>query len=140
MKFTAEQIAKMKAATSAEELIALAKAEGIEASEDEIKAQFDAMHKEGELADEELNNVAGGACYSTGIWGPNGYQKYAVVSPLIGAEECRQNGVIVYREDGCYRNDGVEGCPAFCYQCRNYFTAGGTCYCAARWEGHDPLE
>ena len=60
MKFTAEQITKMKAATSAEELIALAKAEGIEATEEEIKAQFDAMHKEGEIADEELNNVAGG--------------------------------------------------------------------------------
>ena len=61
MKFTEEQIAKMKAATSAEELIALAKAEGIEATEEEIKAQFDAMHKEGEIADEELNNVAGGS-------------------------------------------------------------------------------
>ena len=60
MKFTAEQIAKMKAATSAEELIALAKAEGVEATEEEIKAQFDAMHKEGEIADEELDNVSGG--------------------------------------------------------------------------------
>ena len=60
MKLTAEQIAKMKAATSAGELIALAKAEGIEATEEEIKAQFNAMHKEGEVADEELNNVAGG--------------------------------------------------------------------------------
>ena len=60
MKFTEEQLAKIKAAKTAEELIALAKAEGIEASEDEIKAQFDAMHKEGELADDELDNVAGG--------------------------------------------------------------------------------
>ena len=60
MKLTAEQIAKAKAATSAGELIALAKAEGIEATEEEIKAQFNAMHKEGEIADEELNNVAGG--------------------------------------------------------------------------------
>lgn len=62
MKLTAEQIAKMKAATSAGELIALAKAEGIEATEEEIKAQFNAMHKEGEIADEELDNVAGGDC------------------------------------------------------------------------------
>lgn len=62
MKFTKEQLAKIKAAKTAEELIALAKAEGIEASEDEIKAQFDAMHKEGELADDELNNVSGAGC------------------------------------------------------------------------------
>ena len=45
-----------------EELIVIAKAEGIEASEEEIKAQFDAMHKEGELADDELNNVSGAGC------------------------------------------------------------------------------
>ena len=62
MKFTEEQLAKMKAAKTAEELIAIAKAEGIEASEDEIKAQFDAMHKEGELADDELENVSGAGC------------------------------------------------------------------------------
>ena len=62
MKITAEQIAKMKAAKTAEELIALAKAEGIEATEEQIKAQFDAMHKEGEIADEELDNVSGAGC------------------------------------------------------------------------------
>lgn len=63
MKFTEEQLAKIKAAKTAEELIALAKAEGIEATEEQIKAQFDAMHKEGELADDELDNVAGGGCF-----------------------------------------------------------------------------
>ena len=60
MNFTEEQLAKIKAAKTAEELIALAKAEGIEVTEEEIKAKFDAMHKEGELADDELDNVAGG--------------------------------------------------------------------------------
>ena len=140
MKLTQEQLTKAKAAKSVEELLALAKENGLELTEEEAKNYFEQWHKEGELADEELNNVAGGACYSSGVWGPNGYQKYAVVSPLSHAEECRQNGVIVYREDGCYRNDGVEGCPTFCYQCRNYFTVGATCYCGARWEGHDPLE
>ena len=65
MKFTEEQLAKMKAAKTAEELIAIAKAEGIEASEDEIKAQFSMLHSEGVLADEELDNVAGGGCGGT---------------------------------------------------------------------------
>ena len=60
MKFTEEQLAKIKAAKTTEELIAIAKAEGIEATEEQIKAQFDAMHKEGELGDDELDNVAGG--------------------------------------------------------------------------------
>ena len=62
MNFTEEQLKKMKTAKTAEELIAIIKAEGIEASEDEIKAQFDAMHKEGELADDELENVSGAGC------------------------------------------------------------------------------
>ena len=61
MSFTKEQIVKAKTAKSVEELITLAKAEGIEATEEEIKAKFDAMHKEGEIADEELNNVDGGS-------------------------------------------------------------------------------
>ena len=76
MKFTAEQVKKMKAATTAEELIALAKAEGIEATEEEIKAQFAAMHKEGEIADEELDNVAGGCSIFD-----DGYSRPATVSP-----------------------------------------------------------
>ena len=60
MNFTEEQLAKIKAAKTAEELIAIAKAEGIEATEEQIKAQFDAMHKESVLADEELESVSGG--------------------------------------------------------------------------------
>lgn len=63
MKFTAEQFAKMRAAKSADELFALAKAEGIEATEEQIKAQFASMHNEGELADDELENVSGGEMY-----------------------------------------------------------------------------
>ena len=116
MKFTAEQIAKMKAATSAEELIALAKAEGIEASEDEIKAQFDAMHKEGEIADEELDNVAGGTCYSSGVKGPLGKQRsYAIVSPLNICPYSKQT----------------------CINCEQSFTIDGTWYCEARWKTED---
>lgn len=62
MNFTPEQLAKAKAAKTAEELCALAKAEGIEATEEQIKSRFAAMHKEGEVADKELDNVAGGLC------------------------------------------------------------------------------
>lgn len=60
MNFTAEQLQKINEAKTEEELIALAKAEGIEMSEEEIKAKFASMHNEGEIADDELDNVAGG--------------------------------------------------------------------------------
>ena len=60
MNFTQEQIAKAKAAKSAEELIALAKENGLELTEEEAKNYFEQWHKEGEIADDELENVSGG--------------------------------------------------------------------------------
>ena len=62
MKFTNEQLAKAKAAKSAEELLALAKENGIEMTEEEANKYYADFHKEGELADEELDNVSGGGC------------------------------------------------------------------------------
>ncbi len=78
MKLTEEQRQKMNTAKSAEELIALARAEGIPAADEEIKAQFKAMHKKGELSDDELNNVAGGCGISEYL---DGYKRPREVSP-----------------------------------------------------------
>ena len=60
MKFTKEQIEKAKTAKSVEELIALAKENGIEMTEEEAEKYFADLHREGELADDELDNVSGG--------------------------------------------------------------------------------
>ena len=60
MEFTPEQLTKAKAAKSAEELIALAKENGMELSEEEAKKFFAELNKEGALADDELDNVSGG--------------------------------------------------------------------------------
>ena len=60
MKFTPEQLEKAKAAKNAEELLALAKGNGITLTEEEAKKYYDEWHKEGELADNELANVSGG--------------------------------------------------------------------------------
>ncbi len=57
--FTPELIEKAKTARSAEELIALAKENSIELSDDEAKNYFDKLNASGALSDEELNNVAG---------------------------------------------------------------------------------
>ena len=60
MNFTPEQITKAKAAKSVEELLAIAKENGMELTEEEAAKYFAEWHKEGELSDEELNNVSGG--------------------------------------------------------------------------------
>ena len=60
--FNAEMIEKAKTAKSAEELLALAKENGVEMTVDEAKTYFAQLNpKSGELDDDDLDNVAGGA-------------------------------------------------------------------------------
>ena len=59
INFTKKRIAEAK---SAEDLVALAKENGIEMTAEEAAKYFADFHKEGELSDEELSNVAGGGC------------------------------------------------------------------------------
>ena len=57
---TPELIAKAKAAKSAEELLALAKENDIELTEEEAKTYFEQLNANGAISDEELDVVAGG--------------------------------------------------------------------------------
>ena len=117
MNFTPEQLTKAKAAKSAEELLALAKENGIELTEEEAAKYFADLHKEGELSDDELDNVAGGTCYSSGVTDPyeHDWRQYAIVSPW-------------------------NFCPYYsmtCMNCDEAFTVGGTWYGSARWITQD---
>ena len=60
MKISKELLEKAKTAKSAEELLAMAKAENIALTEEEAAKAFAELNKTGELSDEELDNVAGG--------------------------------------------------------------------------------
>ena len=57
---TPELIAKAKAAKSAEELLALAKANNVELTEEEAKTYFEQLNANGAVSDDELDVVAGG--------------------------------------------------------------------------------
>ena len=59
---TPEIINKAKAAKSAEELFALAGANGIELTEEDAKTCFAQLNANGAVADDELDAVAGGGC------------------------------------------------------------------------------
>lgn len=85
-KLTPELIEKARQARSHEELLALAKENGIELSEDEAKAYFGQLNKSGELSDDELDNVSGGGCYSLG--------KRLIVTPFHSCKwyECKNCG------------------------------------------------
>ena len=58
-----ELINKAKQVQSAEELLELAKTENIELTEEQAREYFSRLHpSEGELGDDDLNDVAGGGC------------------------------------------------------------------------------
>ena len=66
---TPEMIEKAKAAKSAEELLEIAKANNIEMTADEAATYFAQLNpKSGELNDDDLDNVAGGACVTDVRW------------------------------------------------------------------------
>ena len=58
--FTPELIAQAKAAKSAEELLELAKKNGVELTEEEAKTCFEQLHANGAVSDDELEAIAGG--------------------------------------------------------------------------------
>lgn len=65
MENNKELFAKAKEAKTPEELMALAKENNMEMTEESAKAYFEIIHpKAGEIADEELDNVAGGGCHT----------------------------------------------------------------------------
>lgn len=64
--FDDKMIEKAKTAKSAEELQILAKENGYELTEEQAKAYYEHFNvKEGELSDDELDNVSGGSCYAS---------------------------------------------------------------------------
>ena len=110
MEINNELLAKAKEAKTADELKALAEANGEEMTEESAKAYFEKLHPQnGEIADDELDNVTGGCGggydagkpkprYSVGqevvythTWLPNG-------QPVTG------NGIVKkrYYEDGMW--------------------------------------
>ena len=65
-ELTKEQIQKAMACESVEELMELAKAEGVELTKEEAEAYMAEM-EDVELDSDALKQVAGGLCYSVGL-------------------------------------------------------------------------
>ena len=65
-ELTKEQIQKAMACESVEELMELAKAEGVELTKEEAEAYMAEM-EDVELDSDALKQVAGGLCYSAGL-------------------------------------------------------------------------
>lgn len=60
MKMTNEVLEKARSAENSEALWALAKGNGMEITQEEAQDYYERLHKQGELSDQELENVTGG--------------------------------------------------------------------------------
>ena len=118
MNFTNEQINKAKSAKSAEELLALAKASGIEMTAEQANAYFAELHKEGELTDGELASIAGGGKYDPEITKTETYK--------FNCPFCHQiiKIVLYYYDDKSVQQDKSHcGCGAEVTVCNGSITA-----------------
>jgi len=145
MEFSKELIAKARACKTEEELKALAKENGIEITDEEVK-QFVAENAEGELAEEELGAVSGGrACkrnaYEVVYWGKENEVQFIfnvgdVVQAFIGAIFGSQTATVKITDrkatgyngnkewKDVYKYDRIDGSPThwgFSWQSRDRF-------------------
>jgi len=108
-------ILKAKEAKSAEDLLVLAEKNGIELTKEEAKNYFAELHPSGELADDELDNIAGGGC---GVYTSNDdllvgmynqcdlFECFYCGRPYDGEHKHRchdeKTGELVFRENECH--------------------------------------
>lgn len=107
MDLNQELLAKAEEARSAEELLALAKENGIEMTEDSAKELYERMNASGELSDDELDSVSGGGCKK------NGSNKLYFTDCPICHAQMEITNYIVASFDHDY--DGLYGSP--CHNC-----------------------
>ena len=119
MEMSKELIAKAKGAKTPEELIALAKENGMEMTEESANAYLDLLHSkngelaDGELADDELDNVSGGGCHKDG-------KLVVTVCYTCGVFQCERCGSIETVHAGGYKycsNCGKGATCSNCYYC-----------------------
>ena len=60
-----EMLEKLKAAKSVEELVEMAKAEGVEIPADKVEELFAKLNADGEISDDDVENIAGGELVRT---------------------------------------------------------------------------
>ena len=105
---TSEMIEKAKTAKSTDELLELAKANGVEITEDDAKTYFAQLSpKCGELDDDELDEVSGGGCNGSDT------EELAPAKPKLSLGR-----TVILKEPGhsfcsCYCQNSVCGCYEF---------------------------
>ena len=125
-KFTPELIEKAKEAKNPDELMSLAKENGIELTGEDANTYFEQLNsKTGELSDSELDNVSGGGCLSDDPYDTCMADGYCLSDYVCS--RCGTRGIDhstgVLRCSGCFASD-----PR-CRNCRNSIGSGSVLKC-----------
>ena len=118
MELTSKMKSVAMQAKSVEELLKLAEAYGYEISKEEAEKIYAELNQARELSDEELENVAGGGCYSTNTHG------YLIVTSGNRCELFEQSS---------FRSGST------CLSCFYQYPDGLVTYCRRRSRYNDPL-
>ena len=110
-----------KGAKSAKELLDIANANGVTLSEQDAEKYFAKLNRQGELADEELDNVAGGGCKTEEKREYKYVGRRFTVNPNRYGSTCKCGGKIFVVTNEGY-NSILFGCGGFwveatCEQC-----------------------
>ena len=126
MGLNSELLEKAKQACTAEEIVSLAKENGVELTEEEAKEYFEQLHKSGELSDEELDSVAGGGCHKkdgrlivTAVYSCDGYI----------CKDCDSTGNHKHSHTGMGGSPNVTFYPKKCNSCRHLSIEKGLYLC-----------
>ena len=127
-----ELMRKAREAASTEELMELAGSENVELTEEKAKKLFAGLHTEGELSDNELENVAGGGCSGAPEYVLPSYSEGEIVA-VKGNSRCNACGCELGRIVRVFRGDcNGSYCrydyTLICTRCGNQFEADETKY------------
>ena len=134
MEYSPELLVKAKAAKTAEELLTLAAENGISLTAEEAEKYFSKLHNkvttlsDASLANEELENVAGGSFCSGGRTYSSDSPYFLITTALNSCRGFKRgsHGLIYDSE--------------VCVECEYSFTRGATWYCSARKYFEDPYK
>lgn len=95
--FNQELLQKARKAKSSEELLDIARENGVELTKEDADGYFEELHQSRKLSDEELDNVAGGGCNND-----SGYKKGQM------CPKCKSTKIT-----------NASANSAYCYHCTN---------------------
>ena len=141
MQFSTEQIEKAFAAASAEELLAMAKADGIELTEEEAKHYYEVLHEEQPteeqlrtLSEEELANIAGGSQCKGGKTYSSDFPYYLITTAGNSCPGYLEGTSLLYHT--LFHFDAA--IKGTCWHCAHATTKGCVTYCERRRLDDDP--